>query len=85
MNETFRINYLARPKINQNIDTIILASDNDNAGVKAANEFKEFVKPFHRIKNVIEDFPTLESDWNKDLQNLYEEKAKEKKPICKAI
>ena len=77
MNETFRINYLARPNINQNIDTIILASDNDNAGVKAANEFKEFVKPFHRIKNVIEDFPTLESDWNKDLQNLYEEKAKE--------
>lgn len=78
MNETFRINYLARPNINQNIDTIILASDNDNAGVKAANEFKEFVKPFHRIKNVIEDFPTLESDWNKDLQNLYEEEVTDK-------
>lgn len=81
INETFRVNYLTRSNINQNIDTIILASDNDSAGIKAAEDFKDFVKPFHRIKSVIEDFPMEGSDWNKDLQNLYEEKELGKKSV----
>ena len=72
MNETFRVNYLTRPVLNQNIDTVILASDNDKAGRAAAEEFKAFVRPFHRIQNVIDDLPSLGSDWNKDLQKIYE-------------
>ena len=72
MNETFRVNYLTRSVLNQNIDTVILASDNDKAGRAAAEEFKAFVRPFHRIQNVIDDLPSLGSDWNKDLQKIYE-------------
>ena len=72
MNETFRVNYLTRPVLNQNIDTVILASDNDKAGKAAAEDFKQFVRPFHRIQNVIDDLPSLGSDWNKDLQKMYE-------------
>ena len=72
MNETFRVNYLTRPVLNQNIDTVILASDNDKAGRAAAEEFKAFVRPFHRIQNVVDDLPSLGSDWNKDLQKMYE-------------
>ena len=72
MNETFRVNYLTRPILNKNIDTVILAPDNDKAGLAAADEFKEFIKPFHYIKNVEEDLPDLGSDWNKDLQKMYE-------------
>ncbi|MCR0134339.1 DUF3991 and toprim domain-containing protein [[Clostridium] innocuum] len=73
MNETFRVNYLTRPVLNQNIDTVILASDNDKAGKAAAEDFKQFVRPFHRIQNVIDDLPSLGSDWNKDLQKMYEQ------------
>lgn len=72
MNETFRVNYLTRPILNKNIDTVILAPDNDKAGLAAAEEFKEFIKPFHYIKNVEDDLPGLGSDWNKDLQKMYE-------------
>ena len=73
MNETFRVNYLTRPVLNQNIDTVILASDNDKAGKAAAEDFKQFVRPFHRIQNVIDDLPSLGSDWYKDLQKMYEQ------------
>ena len=73
MNETFRVNYLTRSVLNQNIDTVILASDNDKAGKAAAEDFKQFVQPFHRIQNVIDDLPSLGSDWYKDLQKMYEQ------------
>ncbi|MCR0244409.1 hypothetical protein MKC44_24010, partial [[Clostridium] innocuum] len=45
----------------------------DKAGRAAAEEFKAFVRPFHRIQNVIDDLPSLGSDWNKDLQKMYEQ------------
>lgn len=72
LNETFRRNYLTRKNISDNIDTLVIATDNDKAGIHAAEELKEFVKPFYRIKNVIEDLPGIDSDWNKDLQKMYE-------------
>lgn len=68
MKETFRINYLTRSNINQNIDTLIIASDNDKGGLNAVEDMKEFIKPFNRIKNIDTDLPALDSDWNKDLQ-----------------
>lgn len=67
INETFRINYLTRPEIHKNIDTVILAPDNDNAGTKAIESFKEFVKPFHHIEDIQVDIPNTK-DWNQDLQ-----------------
>lgn len=68
MNETFRRNYLLRDDLKQNLDTIILAPDNDTAGKKAVDSFKELIKPFHYIKTVEEDLPMeLGDDWNKQL------------------
>lgn len=72
MEETFRINYLTRPELNQNIDTIILASDNDKGGLNAAEGMKEFLKPFNRIKNIEMDLPSPGSDWNNDLMQKFE-------------
>lgn len=69
LNETFRINYLTRPELNQNIDTVILAPDNDQAGLNAIESFKEFVKPFHYITEVSIDL-SESKDWNNDLTNI---------------
>lgn len=66
INETFRINYLTRPELNKNLDTIVVATDNDQAGKKAIESFQDFVKPFHYIKNLEVDEP-LSKDWNEDL------------------
>lgn len=67
INETFRINYLSRPEIHKHIDTVILAPDHDHAGEKAIESFKEFIQPFHYIKNVQTEIP-IAKDWNEDLQ-----------------
>ncbi len=67
LNETFRINYLARPELHKNIDTIIVAPDNDKAGKLVIDNFKEFVKPFHYIASIQTDVPETK-DWNEDLQ-----------------
>lgn len=66
INETFRINYLARAELNEHVNTIIIAPDNDQAGAKAIEGFKEFVKPFHLIENIQVDIPDA-NDWNEDL------------------
>ena len=78
MDETFRQNYLLRKELNQNIDTVILAADNDHAGVKAMDEFKEFVKPFKYIKHVIVDAPELVKDWNQELCEYQNEENEQK-------
>lgn len=74
MEETFRVNYLTRPELNQNIDTIILAADNDDGGLKAMDDMKEFLKPFHKITSIEKDLPSLGSDWNNDLMSFDKEK-----------
>lgn len=68
MEETFRQNYFRREDLKKNLDTVILAADNDKGGLKAIEDFKEFIKPFHYIKNVETDVPKeFGYDWNKEL------------------
>ena len=72
MNETFRRNYLLREDLKNNLDTIVFAADNDTGGLKALDSFKEFIKPFHFIKNVEVDMPEQGSDWNQQLKKSLE-------------
>lgn len=69
ISETFRRNYLQRSEINQHVDTVIIATDNDEAGKKVYPKIKEDYAPyFSRIKSWEEEYP-IAKDWNEDLVN----------------
>ena len=62
--ETFRLNYLRRPELKENLDTIILAFDNAQAGIKAKEKFMEVAHMWTYIKHTLEDYPEEGLDWN---------------------
>ncbi|WP_027089065.1 toprim domain-containing protein [Thomasclavelia saccharogumia] len=56
---------------NKNIDTVILALDNDQAGIKACEIIKKEIKEYNKSIWVCNHLPENCKDWNEELKNSF--------------
>jgi hypothetical protein len=79
-NGTAKTNAVINALQNSQTDTVVLATDNDNAGKKARIALRELISDFDKNIKVIDYVPQNEKDWNAELvTNIEREKINQDK------
>ncbi len=67
LNGTTKTHAVINALQNSNTDTVVLATDNDNAGKEARNTLRALISDFNTNIKVIDYVPQNEKDWNAEL------------------